>query len=276
VKNTGAGPTRDATVVLRNGTGDGVVLKQSREELKTPLAPGQVRELSFALATEATLKADEMVVELIAYDADLDVDTRQKLRFKVLPGVAPTAARGEVTVKAPVVIRAGASDQTEQVGNAPKGASYTAIASFGSWTKVKLDARGRIGFVPSAAITSGGSGAGAFTQAWNSTPPVISLTAKDLETTGETYRVAGSVSDEEHVEDVYVFVSNDRAKVDSRKVFYRSNRGGKDPRALEFATDVPLWPGTNMVTVVARSTTEVKSIKRMFVFRDPPRTASKP
>src|SRR6185295_5369052 len=43
IKNTGAGPTQEATVLLRNATGDGVVLDRSRAELKEPLAPGQIR-----------------------------------------------------------------------------------------------------------------------------------------------------------------------------------------------------------------------------------------
>jgi hypothetical protein len=31
-----------------------------------------------------------------------------------------------------------------------------------------------------------------------------------------------------------------------------------------------------MITVVGRSNAEVRSVRRMFVFRDPPRTAQKP
>ncbi|HEY5933892.1 MAG TPA: MXAN_5808 family serine peptidase, partial [Kofleriaceae bacterium] len=48
IKNTGLGPTQDAQVLLRNATGDGVVLKKSRLEFKdAPLQPGQVREIEF-------------------------------------------------------------------------------------------------------------------------------------------------------------------------------------------------------------------------------------
>ena len=279
VKNTGAGATQDAEVMLRNATGDGIVLDKSRVSLKdTPLAPNQVRDLEFPLATDATLKGDEVVVELIAYDSALDVQTSQKLKFKVAPSVTGTPQRGEVTIKAPITIRAGASEETEQVGLAGKGTSFAALGTFGPWTKVKLNAGGsRVGFIPTSALTSGGSGSGTFTQIWNSTPPAINLALKGgLETSAETYKLNGAVTDETHVEDVYIFVSNQRAKIDSRKVFYRSNRGGKDPKNLDFTTELPLWPGSNMVTVVARSNSEVRSVKTMFVYRDPPRTAQKP
>jgi carboxyl-terminal processing protease len=73
-----------------------------------------------------------------------------------------------------------------------------------------------------------------------------------------------------------VFVSNPAAKIESRKVFYRSNRGGKDGKSLDFATDLPLWAGSNMVTIVARENADVRSVKTVYVYRDPPRTAQTP
>jgi carboxyl-terminal processing protease len=126
------------------------------------------------------------------------------------------------------------------------------------------------------AVSAGGSGRGQFTQMWNSTPPMIALNLKGLETTAETYKLQGTVSAEQHVEDVYIFVSNQSAKIESRKVFYRSNRNGKDGKQLDFLAELPLWPGSNMVTVVARSSSEVRSVKTMFVYRESPRTARAP
>jgi carboxyl-terminal processing protease len=279
IKNTGAGPTQEATVLLRNATGNGVVLDKSRAELKEALAPGQIKELEFPLATDATLKGDKMIVELMAYDSALDVQASDKLHFKLSPAVPAQPKSGEVTVKAQTLIRSGASEDASIVGTAAKGASYPVIASFGPWTKVKLNAGAtKVGFVPAKATSPGASrsGQGQFTQMWNSTPPVIALNLKGLETSAETYKLSGNVSAEQRVEDVYIFVSNRGAKIEGRKVFYRSNRSGKHPKLLEFATELPLWPGSNMVTVVARASSEVRSVKTMFVYRDPPRTAQAP
>ena len=95
VKNTGAGATQDTEVLLRNATGDGVVLDKSRISLKeTPLLPGQVKALEFPMATDGTLKGDEVVVELMAYDSALDVQASQKLKFKIAPGVTGQPQRG--------------------------------------------------------------------------------------------------------------------------------------------------------------------------------------
>ncbi len=280
VKNTGTGSTSpDAgwTALLRNATGDGVILAKSRFEGKDfPLAPNAIKEIEFPLATDATLKGNEMIVELMAYDSQLDVETRQKLTFKVQPTITGTPARGEVTAKTATVIRSGAAEDAQPIGTTTKGASYPVIATYGPYTKVRLDKSGKVGFVATQAVSSGGGGALTYAPIWNSTPPVIALAAKNLETTAETYRLSGTANDETHVEDVYIYVSNSRAKIDSRKVFYRSNRGNKDERKLDFATDLPLWPGSNLITVVARSNADVKSVKSMYVYRDPPRTAQKP
>ena len=277
IKNTGLGSTQDAQVILRNATGDGVVLSKSRLELKDTLAPGQIKELEFPLATDATLKADELVVELMAYDAALDVQSSEKLKFKVQPSVSGQRGTGEVTVRGQVTIRAGAAENTSVVGTAAKGASYATLGTYGGFTKVKLTGT-KVGFIPTSMVANraaGGAAAGGFVPVWNSTPPVIAMNMKGLETSNETYRLTGSVSDEQKVEDVYIFVSNQTAKIESRKVFYRSNRNAKDTRSMSFAADLPLWPGSNMVTVIARSNAEVKSVKQMFVYRDPPRTAQK-
>jgi carboxyl-terminal processing protease len=275
LKNTGSGATSKATVLLRNATGDGVVLNNSRIEIKdAQIQPGQVKDLEFKLQTEATLKADELVVELMAYDADLDVQATEKLKFKVQPSITSARSGTEsVTVKnANMVIRAGASEDTSVVGQAQRGASYVALGTFGPFTKVRLS-QARIGFLPTSGLQTGGTGQGSFTPAWNSTPPVIAVNHKGLETSADTYKLNGQITDEQHVEDVYIYVSNQAAKIESRKVFYRSNRGGKDAKAMQFAADLPMWPGTNMVTVVARSNAQVRSVKTMYIYRDPTRTA---
>ena len=109
------------------------------------------------------------------------------------------------------------------MGQAPRGASYSTLGTFGPYTKVKLNQGGsKIGFIPSAALTAGGSGQGSYTPVWNSTPPVIALNLKGLETTAETYKLAGTITDEQHVEDVYIYVSNQAAKIESRKVALES------------------------------------------------------
>ena len=53
-------------------------------------------------------------------------------------------------------------------------------------------------------------------------------------------------------------------------MFYRSNRGGKRPERLGFSHDIPLWPGDNTITVIARENDQVRSAKVIHIFRDAP------
>ena len=84
---------------------------------------------------------------------------------------------------------------------------------------------------------------------------------------GKRYTLRGTATDDTNIEDVYIFVSNRSAKIDNRKVFYKSNRGAKKNKSLSFASDIPLWPGSNLVTIVARENGEVKSSHTMFLYR---------
>ena len=76
-------------------------------------------------------------------------------------------------------------------------------------------------------------------------------------------KVTGVATDSSKIMDVYIFVG-------SRKLFYKSNRDGADPRKAPFEFDAPLRPGVNVVTVVARETPDTVSTRRIVVRRDGP------
>ena len=59
----------------------------------------------------------------------------------------------------------------------------------------------------------------------------------------------------------------ERAKIEARKVLYRSNRGSKNESRLDFGGEIPMWPGNNMVTVVARENDDVRSSYTFYVHR---------
>jgi carboxyl-terminal processing protease len=75
--------------------------------------------------------------------------------------------------------------------------------------------------------------------------------------------VHGSANDDATLLDAYIFVG-------SRKVFYRSNRNGADVRHMAFDADLPLRPGVNVVTIVARENPDTTSHRTFIVRRDGP------
>jgi carboxyl-terminal processing protease len=104
-------------------------------------------------------------------------------------------------------------------------------------------------------------------------PPRLEFKAQAALVDAPTIRISGSATDEQRVADLFVVVSNPTAKIDRRKVFYRSNRKAASPATQRFDADIPLWPGANLVTVVARESNTVQSQRTIVVQRREPRVA---
>ena len=277
VKNTGTGVARQAAAVLRNTSGDGVQLDSSRMELGE-LAPGAVKTVEFAFTVQPDLAADVANIELVVYDADIGAQSAEKLKFPVLTaGSAVTAAAGVVETKgATTEVREGASADATIIATAAKGTRWKVLGTVGPWTKVELDG-GAPGFVASRAVAkAGGKPSGAIALRYQVTPPAIRITTPIAETTADRLALSAAISDDAHVEDAYVFVANASASVETRKVIYKSNRGGATANALALTGDVPLWPGSNVITVVARENAEVKAIETVVIYREAPATAQAP
>ncbi len=273
IKNSGLGAASEATAILRNASGDGVQLASSRMEIGA-IAPGETKTVEFAFTVQPDLKGDEAMIELLIYDAELGAQASEKLKFPVLKsGAALVAAGGVVEMKKDLEVREGASTDATVIATAKKGARFKVLGTLGPWTKLDLD--GAPGFVPAVALgkSSGKPGNQAAEPRFQVTPPTVKLAIGSYEATGEVFKLSGVASDDRRVEDVQVFVSNSGAKIETRKVFYRSNRGARSPTTLDFAANVPMWPGSNQVTIVVRENTEVRTIQTVVIYREPVKTA---
>jgi hypothetical protein len=85
--------------------------------------------------------------------------------------------------------------------------------------------------------------------------------------TGNVVHIKGVATDNTEVKDIYVRVWNRESKMPPKKVFYLPNRG--DKTRLPFETDVPLWPGSNLIQVFAREGNEVQSVQTLMVLQRP-------
>jgi carboxyl-terminal processing protease len=272
VRNQGSGKAHKTTALLRNAStdGDNVVVNRGRFEIGE-IAPGESKTLDFAFQVKKPFRTDEVVLELHVYDTQLNESVTEKLKFPVrAPAAGPQAATGQVRVtrREGASIHEGAAADSTVVATASRGAVFRVTGREGDWTRVELD-KGRPGFIPTAALqpTTASPSARAFTPVWQVTPPAISVQVAKIETEAERWSLKGVAQDDNRIEDVYVLVSNRDAKIDRRKVLYRSNRGGRSANRLEFSGEIPLWPGNNMITVVARENNDVQSTHTLFVHR---------
>jgi hypothetical protein len=260
---------------MRNASGDGIALDRSRHEVGK-LAPGESKTVEFDFDVTRDLEGDA-VVELMIWDNILGVTASEKLKFPVRKAQTLSVVSGTVEIRKATEVHEGPGDDTNLIGSAKKGSKFKVLGTVGAWTKIEVEA-GRPGFVPASRIgkiQKDAKPTGGLTQNWQVTPPEIVITAPVYATAAAKYELTGKVVDETHVEDVYVFVSNPSAKIDGRKIFYKSNRGGKDEDELAFAADIPLWPGSNQITVIAREKSDVRAMTTLYVYREAEKTASK-
>ncbi len=269
VKNIGKGEAKDTTAVLRNASGTDLLLKKTRFEIGA-LKPNESRAVEFSFAAAPSVTAKEVVVELTVYDSVLRESVSEKLHYPVRKSAASVSQTGgavQVTGKT-ARVHEGASADSAIVASAARGSVFKVTGGLGDWLRVEVE-RGRPGFVRAKEVTRTDKSprGAALVKNWQVTPPALSIEVPTYEVRNSTFKLKGKATDDTHVEDVYVFVSNRDAKVENRKVFYRSNRGASNASQMTFAPDIPLWPGSNLVTVVVRENDDVKSAYNMFLYR---------
>ena len=271
VKNQGPGRSYKTQATLKNNSGPGVFIHKGRFRIDN-IAAGQTKEIAFDFEVQPDLQDDTVNLELAVADQTVHEYVNEKLKFPVAQaGKAPVASSGMVTVtKDHAELRSAAAQDAPVVGYAAKQATFkvTGKSADGTYTRVEIEP-GRPAFVQTAAVKSGGSSkAGGFEPMWMVSPPVLALSPAALETGDGKMHLHGQAKDERKVSDVYVVVQNHNAKIDLKKVFYKSNRNGSDPRKMDFDVDVPLWPGENYVHVVARENGQVQSRQTLVVLRE--------
>src|SRR4029078_13561415 len=100
-----------------------------------------------------------------------------------------------------------------------------------------------------------------FDDVYTKAPPTLEIAAAGLATRDDKMKISGVASDGERLLDLYVFVG-------SRKLYYKSNRDGADPKKTSFDFDAPLRPGVNVVTVVARENSDTITRRTIVIRKD--------
>jgi len=269
VKNIGAGPALRTEAIVRNGAGqEGILISAGRFEAKD-LAPGATKDFSFVYEVGNEYQGDDYQLELMVADTVLGESISDKIKIKIAPaGPAPAADEGMVTVaRNGVALRESPAADGLLLANADRGSSFRSTGKIGDFERIEMES-GRLAFVAAADVTRGGGGSPTPTlhPHWDATPPVLTVNAPTV-AFGGVVRIKGTATDNTEVKDLYVRVWNRTSKLPPKKVFYLPNRGEKT--RLSFETDVPLWPGSNLIQVFAREADEVQSVQTLVVLQRP-------
>jgi carboxyl-terminal processing protease len=266
VKNIGAGPSLHTQAIVRNGAGqEGILITAGRFEAKE-LAPGATKDFSFVYEVGKDFQGDDYQLELMVSDTALGESISDKIKVKIAVGstAAPTPENTSLAVKhAGVPLRQSPSPDALVLGNAEAGSVFHATGKIGTFHRIEIEP-GRQAFVAAEDVSRGGSGRPAFRPKWDATPPVLAVKAPTV-VSEPLVHLQGTATDNTEVKDVYIRVWNRDSKLPPKKCFYLPNRGDKN--RLAFETDVPLWPGSNLIQVFAREGNEVQSVQTLLVLR---------
>jgi len=264
VKNTGRGRSYETQANLRNLSGDGLLLHEGRFDISN-MKPGDVKKVQFTFDV-GTLADPEAKVELTISDRDLRESVAEKVRMPFATPLAVTPASGAREAKGDGASLFESPDPASRVfGQLPAGVAATVTGTAGDFVKVALG-DGRFGFVRAGELDvarAAPSGPVAFVDTMAHAPPVVEVSDPALATRDAHTEIRGTTSDGDRLQDAYVFVN-------SRKVFYQSNRNGKDPKSMAFSADLPLRPGVNVISVVARETPDTVGHRTFIIRRDGP------
>jgi carboxyl-terminal processing protease len=264
IKNVGKGRSFETQANLRNLSGDGLLLHDGRFDVSN-MQPGETRHAAFTFDVMPSLTEDEVKFELSIADQDLRESAVEKMKLPIAPAITITSSSGASKAGANgAALLESPEMAARHFGKLLPGTAVNVLGTAGPFSKVSLGDN-RFGFVKTAEMDQGGSPstAVAFEDALAHAPPALELQAPALATKDTHTILKGVLSDDERLLDAYIFVGG-------RKVFYRSNRTGTDPKKLTFEADLPLRAGVNVVSVVARENPDTTSRRVYVVRRDGP------
>lgn len=265
IKNVGKGKSFETQANLRNLSGDGLLLHEGRYDISN-MQPGEVKKVSFTFDVENPLQDPEAKVELSIADRDLRETVIEKVRMPIAVPTPLVAANGAQKAKAGGAMLFESADAgARSFGRLGGGTSVNVLARAGDMVKVSLG-ENRFGFVKAAELEGGGTPGGGpvpFEEVMRRFPPTVEVQPLALATRDASVTVKAITSDSDRLLDAYVFVGN-------RKVFYRSNRNGQDPKRMPFDAAIPLRAGVNVITVVARENPDTVGRKTIIVRKDGP------
>ena len=264
VKNVGKGRSYDTQANISNLSGDGLLLHAGRFDISN-MMPGDVRNVAFSFDVNQELAEPLVTIALSVMDRDLRETASEKVKIPVEPAVVVTPSSRVVKAAAAGAMLLGQpSTSTRAFGKLSPGALLREVGQADAFAKVDLG-EGRFAFVAKNELVAGENApaVAGFDVVYSHAPPTLEISTSAMATRDDKVKVSGVASDGEKLLDTFIFVG-------SRKLFYKSNRDGTDPKKAAIEFDAPLRPGVNLITVVARQTPDTTTRRTLVVRKDGP------
>ena len=261
VKNVGKGRSYETQANLRNLSGDGILLGEGRFDVSN-MQPGDTKKVAFTFDVLSSVEGSELKVELSVADRDLREIAAEKIKLMLEPASPVTPLSGGAKAKdGGAALVESPSATARPFGKLAAGAIAKILGKSGDFIKLEIG-KGRFAFAREQELDVGQPVPGetaVFEDLLQRSPPLVDVMPAALATREGKIKILGAATDNDRILDAYMFVN-------ARKVFYRSNKGGADPKKLPIDVEVPLRPGTNYLRFIARETPETVT-QRVFVVR---------
>jgi len=272
VYNLGAGKAFDSKALLKNDAGRDLFLEAGRGRVVVKEIPaGGSRTESFGFRVPVDTQRTELPIELSIWDGALGTTQVADVTLPVFSARGPALEKRSETLevkRARAEVRGGADVRAPVVAWAKKGALLPVDRKAGPWYRIQDKGAGvGAGWIHQESVGRSARiaavpGPGALQPHCQNTPPVIVLepVARYLKE-GVTITLKGHVVDDDaDLRDVAVWVGNEKLSLES-------GAGAANPRNLGLELQVPLDPGPNFVSIIAREGSKFASQKTVVITR---------
>lgn len=257
VHNLGAGSSFEAKALLKNEAGKDLFIQSNGGRLVFgEIAAQAAMTKAFRFRVRADTERDALPVEVTIWDSALGTTQVARIELPVQAAAAkPTALRtGLKVTRDQAAVRGGAAVAAPLVARAARGSLLLADARLGDWYRLAgaKDEPGA-GWIHRATVErvaarrAKAAGAAALKPFIQHTPPRIALETKpQFYEQGESITLRGRVHDDDSaIRDVAVWVGSD-------KIHLLAGSKMRNPRDFPLEVEVPLEPGPNHITIIAR------------------------
>jgi carboxyl-terminal processing protease len=266
VTNSGAGDSGRTSVVLRNRSDRAIFLHTGRETTES-VEVGERWQASFEFTLQERPEDGIARFDLDVYDETLRQYLREEVEFAIRAEAPPSQAHvGHVRALSETPLHAGAHADTPVIAVAQSGTILESHRLAGEWLHVSWpEGAGWLHVGGSEPVASGPASATGVARMIVLQPPQIRLDGAVWDTREESFQLTGSIIDDHQVLDWYLFVYNhiDERRTQSVKRVYEYVGA---PTAT-LSARIPLRPGMNRITLVARDDQKAMSSEVMYVYR---------
>jgi carboxyl-terminal processing protease len=270
VYNQGKGKAFSARALLKNSAGKDLFLESDGGRLNFKgLNPGQSKTESFRFSVRMDATQDSLPVELSIWDSALSVTQQAELKLPLYKKAGKIIVRnsGLRVKRAKAAVRGGADVSAPLIAYAKKGRIIRSDRRIGDWFRL-AGRKGPAGWIhASSVVLTGWKKANVTTPqtliaSVQHTPPKISISKMPVFVEkNDVLVLRGEVSDvDQDIRDVSVWVGNN-------KIHMQPGSQAKNPRRFPFEVSVPLDPGPNFISVIAREGNRFSSYESLVITR---------